>query len=363
MPRYRNIVITGGAGFVGSNLALWLKSRFPEARITAADNLRRRGSETNLPRLRAAGVDFVHCDIRNPEDLRLDAHHDTQTIDLLLECSADPSVLAGYGDAPDYVINTNLLGTVNCLELARRTGADLIFLSSSRVYPVSALNAVATTETASRFVLAPEQTLSGVSARGIAEAFPLEGARSLYGATKLCSELLIQEYSAMYSLRAIINRCGVITGPWQMGKVDQGVFALWMAHHYFRRPLSYIGWGGQGKQVRDLLHVDDLAALIEVQMARFESLAGATFNVGGGLASSLSLLETTDLCQEITGNTVPIQQVTQTRPADLKLYITDIQRVTQTTGWAPQRTPRDTLSAIYDWIREAESAIRHLWLA
>ncbi len=352
------VLITGGAGFVGANLAIWFKSRYPNVHITAVDNLRRRGSETNLPRLREHGVEFVHCDIRNPEDLRFPRRQ----IDLILECSAEPSVLAGYGDAPDYVINTNLMGTVNCLDLARRAKAALIFLSTSRVYPISVLNSLATRESATRFVLAPEQALAGVSEQGISEQFPLEGARSLYGATKLCSELLIQEYGAMYGLQTIINRCGVLTGPWQMGKVEQGVFALWMAAHYFGRELCYLGWGGQGKQVRDLLHIDDLAELLDAQLARLPTLAGATFNVGGGVDSSLSLRETTDLCREITGRTIPIRPVDENRPADVKWYITDNRRVTGATSWAPRRTPRETLTAMYEWLREAEPLVRHLWL-
>lgn len=355
---YRNILVSGGAGFVGSNLALWLKQRSPDARVTVVDNLKRRGSEMNLPRLRQHGIEFLHGDIRNPEDLRFDQRR----IDLILECSAEPSVLAAYGDGPDYVINTNLVGTINCLELARRAGADLVFLSTSRVYPVSSLNTVSTREEETRFVLTSDQAAPGVSAHGISERFPLEGARSLYGATKLCSELIIQEYGAMYGLRFIINRCGVLTGPWQMGKVDQGVFALWMAMHYFERELSYIGWGGTGKQVRDLLHVDDLAELLDIQLANFPTLAGRTFNVGGGVESSLSLLETTTLCQEITGKSVPVRQVPENRPADLKLYITDNSAVTRATGWSPRRTPRETLADIYSWIREQESLVRHIWL-
>jgi CDP-paratose 2-epimerase len=336
-----------------------MKERFPGARVLAADNLRRRGSEANLPRLRDQQIEFVHCDIRNPEDLRLDRFQ----IDLLLECSADPSVLAGFGDAPDYVINTNLVGTINCLELARRTHADVIFLSSSRVYPIEALNALRTQEADTRFVLTPDQPVPGASERGIAEEFPLGGARSLYGATKLCSELLIQEYGAMYSLRAIINRCGVIAGPWQMGKTDQGVFALWMAMHYFHRELSYIGWGGEGKQVRDLLHVDDLARLIFAELEALPALAGSVFNAGGGTASSLSLAETTRLCAEITGNAIPVRTVRENRPADLKLYITDNTRVTEATGWKPKCTPRDTLVDIYEWIQSAEAQVSHLWLS
>jgi CDP-paratose 2-epimerase len=356
--RYSNIPITGGAGFVGSNLAVWLKSRYPDTHVMAADNLRRRGSEANLPRLRAHGIEFLHCDIRNPEDLRLEA----RPLDLLLECSAEPSVLAGYGDAPDYVIHTNLIGTINCLELVRRTGADFVFLSSSRMYPIGPLNRVRVAEGPTRFVLAAEQNLPGISAQGVAERFPLEDARSLYVASKLCSELLIQEYGAMYGLRYVINRCSVITGPWQMGKVDQGVFALWMAMHYFKRELSYVGWGGQGKQVRDLLHVDDLAELLDTQLRDLDRHNGHIYNVGGGVPVSLSLLEATQFCREITGNTIPIAQIDDNRPADLKLYITDTGKVRAATGWQPRHSPMQTLEAIYRWIQENEPHVRNVWV-
>ncbi len=357
MRQYHNILVTGGAGFVGSNLALWLKRRFPDASVIAMDNLKRRGSELTLPRLRQGGVEFQHGDVRNAEDLRLDQRR----IDLIMECSAEPSVLAGYGEAPDYLLNTNLIGTINCMDLARRTGADVIFLSTSRVYPIATLGALKLHEEPTRFALDAEQNIPGASERGISERFPLEGARSMYGATKLCSELLIQEYSAMYGVRAIINRCGVLTGPWQMGKVDQGVFTLWVAMHYFERELSYIGWGGGGKQVRDLLHIDDLADLLALQLARFDELHGQTYNVGGGVESSLSLLETTLLCQQITGKTIPVHAVDSNRPADLALYITDSSRISAATGWRPKRTPEQTLRSIYNWIVAEEATVRHIW--
>ena len=353
---HREVLITGGAGFVGSNLALWFKTRYPELRVIALDNLRRRGSELNLPRLREHGVEFVHGDVRNSEDVRFDARN----IDLILECSAEPSVLAGYGDGPNYVIATNLVGTVNCLELARRAGADMIFLSTSRVYPIAALNAVATEEADTRFTAIPEQKVPGVSERGVSEVFPLDGTRSLYGATKLCSELLIAEYGAMYGLRFVINRCGVLAGPWQMGKVDQGVFALWVAAHRFGRELSYVGWGGTGKQVRDLLHVDDLCELLETQLTRFDNVAGQTFNVGGGVDNSLSLLEATRICQEITGRALSVRSVPETRSADVKWYIGDNQKVAKATGWQPKRTPHDILVSIDNWLAEAGPAVQHL---
>ncbi len=357
MTSYTTILVTGGAGFVGSNLALRMRERFPSARIVAADNLKRRGSEFNLPRLAQRGIEFVHADVREPDDLAFPGI----AFDLILECSAEPSVLAGFDSGPGYLFATNAVGTLNCLEVARRSSADFVFLSTSRVYPIQALEKIMTIERESRFEIASQQSITGVSGAGISEAFPLEGARSLYGTTKLCSELLIQEYADMYGVRYVINRCGVITGPWQMGKVDQGVFALWMGKHYFGQSLKYIGYGGGGKQVRDLISIDDLGELIEIQLAQFDTLSHRLFNVGGGIASSLSLAETTALCEEITGNRVEIERISANRAADIPLYVTDNGRVTHATGWAPKKTPRETLADIYSWIRANEATVAPLW--
>ena len=267
------ILVTGGAGFIGSNLAVGLTARRPGCELVALDNLRRRGSELNLPRLREAGVRFLHGDIRSLDDVLA-----AGDFDAIIECSAEPSVLAGG----DYVVQANLVGAYHCLELARRCGAQFLFLSTSRVYPVAALEALAYVEAESRFELEPAQRLSGASVAGISEDFPLEGARTLYGTTKLAAELLIEEYRAAHGLRAVIDRCGVVAGPWQMGKTDQGVFTHWMLAHHFGRELSYIGFGGSGKQVRDLLHVEDLLDLLERQLDAPERWDGVTVNVGGG---------------------------------------------------------------------------------
>jgi CDP-paratose 2-epimerase len=348
----RRVLITGGAGFVGSSLGLGLAQRYPDWQILALDNLKRRGSELNLPRLKQSGIEFVHGDIRNEEDL------DPAVLapDLILECSAEPSVLAGY-NAPSYVLQTNLVGTINCLELARQTHADFIFLSTSRVYPIAYLSTLNITETATRFELSDQQSLPGVSAHGISEDFPLDKARSLYGATKLASELLITEYADAYGLKTLINRCGVLTGPWQMGKVDQGVFALWMAFHYFHKPLKYIGYGGSGKQARDFLHVADLLDLIDLQIHRLDQIKGEIFNVGGGRENTLSLYETTQLCQAITGHHVDIAPVGETRVGDVPLFITDSRKIMSVMGWQPKRDAKETLTDIYKWIRQFEQQV------
>jgi CDP-paratose 2-epimerase len=341
------VLVTGGAGFVGSGLALGLKAAKADTRVIALDNLKRRGSELNLPRLKSGGVEFLHGDIRNPEDLEA-----IGKVDVILECSAEPSVLAGIDESPAYVVRTNLEGTINCLDLARRHGAAVVFLSTSRVYPIRAIAGLNYTESDTRFELADNQPFPGVSPAGISEAFPLEGTRSLYGATKLASELILQEYREMYGFPAVINRCGVIAGPWQMGKVDQGVVVLWAARHFFEKPLQYIGFGGTGKQTRDLLHIDDLVRLVLYQLDHLEALDGETFNVGGGREVSVSLLELTALCQEATGNTVSISPVAETRAADIPLYITDNWKVTDATGWRPEKNATCIVADIVTWLED-----------
>jgi CDP-paratose 2-epimerase len=348
------VLVTGGAGFVGSSLAIHLAARDRSVRVIALDNLKRRGSELNLPRLRAAGVEFVHGDIRNPEDLEIDVPPD-----LVLECSAEPSVLAGYDSSPAYVLQTNLVGTLHVLELCRRSRASLLFLSTSRVYPIHALERIRLDETATRYEIAAIQdVLEGLSPRGIGERFPLDGARSLYGATKLASELFIEEYAHAYGVQAIVNRCGVIAGPWQMGKVDQGVLALWVARHVYGGDLAYIGFGGTGKQVRDLLHIDDLCDLVSLQIDRFGELAGDVYNVGGGREGSVSLLELTDLCEQATGNRIPIRAIPETRQADIPLYLTDTTKLVNATGWAPQRSIEALVTDTVQWIRSHEDELR-----
>jgi CDP-paratose 2-epimerase len=347
------VLVTGGAGFVGANVAIELASRHADWQVVALDNLRRRGSELSLGRLRRAGVEFTHGDVREPADLEA-----VGTIDALVECSAEPSAIAGLDGGLDHLVHTNLVGAYNCLELARRREAFVVFLSSSRVYPAGPLARLELVETETRFELADEQPFPGVSSEGIAEAFPLEGARTPYGATKLAAELLIAEYVESFGLRATVDRFGVIAGPWQMGKVDQGVFAYWLLAHCFGRPLEYIGFGGTGKQVRDVIHILDVVDLLEDQLARPDHWHGMTANVGGGRAHSVSLLELTELCRELTGKQVDIQPAGTDRPGDIPVYLSDCSRLFAHTNWRPQRGPRAILTDTLAWVTGHEQDVR-----
>ena len=342
------VLITGGCGFVGSNLAVFLATRGMD--VVCLDNFSRRGSEYLAERVISAGCRVVRGDVRCPEDLAKIAG-----ADVLVECSAEPSVLVGSrgGDAR-YLMNVNLVGALNCFEWAREHRSGVVFMSTSRVYPIHRIHSAKYRESETRFQLV--EAGQGLSSQGVSVDCPLDGVRSLYGASKLAAEIVLAEYSAAYDLPCIINRCGVIAGPWQLGKVDQGVFTYWLANHYFKKPLKYIGFGGSGKQVRDLLHVDDLCDLIGRQIQALPNHRAERFNVGGGLAGSLSLMETTGLCREITGNVVEISSEATERPFDLPWYVTDNGNTGEVFGWTPQYTPQDILVSTYEWLKAHEQA-------
>ncbi len=355
--RFRHLLITGGAGFVGANLALNFRRAYPDLRVTAFDSLKRRGGELNLPRLKAAGVEFVHGDVRSPADLA-----ELPPFDLFLDCAAEPSVQAGLHGSPTGVLETNLVGSLHSFEAARRHGAAIVLLSTSRVYPIGRLNGLPFEEGATRFRWIDRGGTAGFSTAGIAEEFSTDGPRSYYGASKLASELVLQEYAANHGVPALINRCGILTGPWQMGKVDQGVTALWVARHYFGVGLRYTGYGGAGKQVRDMLHVDDLFDLLVKQIERAGEWRGQVYNVGGGNEVSTSLCELTETCRRSTGRTIPIANVPETSPVDLRIYVTDARRVQAEYGWKPTRDVPRIVDDIRAWIAANEAQLRPMFV-
>jgi CDP-paratose 2-epimerase len=334
------ILITGGAGFVGSNMALHLKEKFPESEISVLDNLSRKGSHLNLPLLKAQNIEFIQGDIRDREDLEFN---------LMVDCSANPSVLAGI-DSPEEVIQNNLVGTLNCLEQVRKNKAGLLFLSTSRVYSIPDLSSLSIKEQSSRFELTSPFSIPGVSQEGISEEFSTSGHRSFYGSTKLASELMIQEYIQSGMIKGVINRCGVIAGPRQMGKMDQGIISFWLSKYVFGGDLSYIGFNGSGKQVRDILHISDLCNLVEEQIKHIDKHNGQIYNVGGGKENATSLRDLSDTCESITGILKHISVVEATRQYDIPIYITDNSKITRGSNWKPTRSVEDTVQDTYDWM-------------
>jgi CDP-paratose 2-epimerase len=350
------ILVTGGCGFVGSNLAINFKKQFPSSSVVCLDNLKKRGSEASIVRLKSYEIDFIHGDIRNPEDIN------GINTDLIIECSADASVLSSYGSGSKYLLHSNLYGTVNCLELAKNNQAKVVFLSTSRVYPFKRLNNLKLVEEDTRFSYLNKNRNTGVGENGINEFFPLDGPKSLYGASKYASEIIIQEYVDMHNLDIYINRCGVLGGPWQFGTSEQGFIALWVASHYYKKSLKYIGFGGSGKQVRDILHVDDLYHLILSQVTENIIYPGVPYNIGGGLNGSISLLELTKICEKVTGNKILIDSVIKNRKADIPWYVSDCSKILNSCDWMPKKNPTDIVSDVFEWINNNDKLCKRFFV-
>lgn len=351
------IIITGGCGFVGFNLAVHLSEAGHV--VTVLDNLVRKGSETNVPRLRKAGVEFMHGDIRNPEDLA----ELPKNCELLLECSAQPSVVSGYRN-PVYDFRTNVEGVINCLELCRNLGMGMIFLSSSRVFPAAAINNLPRVERETRWDWDPDSQVSVPGfdpVHGIGSNFTMDGAtKTIYGASKAAADYFCQEYADAFGLPVIINRCGVIAGSGQFGVANQGWFTFWAISCLFERPLTYLGY--KGKQVRDIVFIDDLCRLIDVQLERLAMLGGKVWNVGGGRENSISLVEATELMERTFDKRMQVTISDETRKGDMVIYITDNRAVSRELGWQPNVSLAEGADRIARWLRDNRAVLENAGL-
>jgi CDP-paratose 2-epimerase len=334
-------------------MAQELKRRWQDADLVGFDNLMRRGSESNIATLKRLGCAFVHGDVRNPEDLS-----ELPKCDWVIDCAAIPSVLAGVDGGTGQLIAHNLGGTLNLLEKCRRDSAGLLILSTSRVYSIGELSAIALDEGTTRLSIAEARPQPlGCSALGISEAFSTAAPISLYGASKLASEIMALEYGAAFGFPVWIDRCGVIAGPGQFGRIDQGIFSYWIYQWILGRPLSYIGFGGRGLQVRDLVAPSDLANLIDLQLRSPNADAPRVVNVGGGMSRSMSLRELTAFCHRTLGPGPEPGSVPTTRRYDVPLYVTDASLATKSWRWSPAEPIEDTLEAIVRWARSNQDLL------
>jgi CDP-paratose 2-epimerase len=305
------ILITGVCGFVGSTLARAFREHRSSWEIVGIDTLVRAGSEMNRSALRVLGVKVLHGDIRIPSDLE-----SLPSCDWIIDAAANPSVLAGVDGKTSsrQLIEHNLVGTINLLELAR--------------LPVQAQG--------DRFGIPDAASLPrGCSPAGVSEDFSTEPPLSLYGTTKRASELLALEYASTFDLPVYLNRCGVLAGAGQFGKIDQGIFSFWIHSWCRRRPLKYIGFDGTGHQVRDCLHARDLAPLLLRQIEAGAADAPRMVNVSGGVANSASLRQLSDWCGQRFGpHSVAVEKAA--RPFDIPWLILDSGRARQAWEWEPQ---------------------------
>ena len=330
------ILITGGCGFVGSNIAIYLKKNYKNAQIYSLDNLVRKGSRLNKIRLKNHNIKNYNFNIE-----KFDKFKKLPKFNLIIDCCAEPAIEASKRET-NRVFNTNLIGTFNVLKKCLKEKTNIIFLSSSRVYSINKLRGI----TRSLKILKPLKIKKKID-----EKFSVESASSLYGFTKLASEKLIKEFFFETKLKYIINRFGVIAGPWQFGKQDQGFVSLWIAKHLLRKKLSYIGFGGYGHQVRDLLHVDDVCEIIHLQIQRLNKINNETFNIGGGPRNSISLKDLTKRCEVLTNNKIKIKKTPRTSIFDIPYYVTDNKKIHKFYNWSPSKSINDILKDVYFWLK------------
>jgi CDP-paratose 2-epimerase len=359
-----HILITGGAGFVGSELAVRLAAK--NHRVVVMDNLVRRGSESNLEKLARHGVTFVHGDVRNAEDFE----NLPSGIEFVCDTSAQPSVVSGYTN-PVFDITNNSLGVIRVLEFARAHRCPMIFFSTNRVYVVDRLLELPRREAPTRIEwdpgawnkLAPESRQRGFDpVHGVSEEFAIDGGqRSIYGLSKLIADAACQEYARAFDMPIVVNRFGVIAGTGQFAKLDQGWVVWWAIAHYFKLPLKYIGWNG--KQVRDIIFLEDVCALVELQMGQIERFRGDIFNLGGGAANSLSLREGTALLERKLGYGTSFTVEDAIRKADLPIYFTDNRKAAKALNWQPTVSTEQGFDRILAWIRANEDALRARYCA
>ncbi len=329
-----NILITGGCGFIGTNLSIFLNNK--GYKIYTIDNFQRSGSEFNYKILKKYKIKNYNIDISNYSKIKK-----LPKFDIIIDSCAEAAVEVSKNEI-DRVINTNLYGTFNILKKAKKDKAKVIFLSSSRVFSINKLNNLIKNKNIKKSLKIKKK---------VNEKFNTNDPKSIYGFTKLASEMLIEEFSYAFNLKYIINRCGVISGPLQFGKQDQGFISLWIWRHLNKKKLSYIGYGGLGNQVRDVLHIKDLCELIYLQILKFKKIHNDTFNLGGGSKSFISLKNLTKICQKLTGKKIKISSNKKTSIYDIPIYITDNTKISKTYDWKPKKNIFDIVNDTYKWLK------------
>ena len=327
------ILVTGGCGFVGANICLALKKK--SNKVFSLDNLSRKSSVLNFELLKKKGIKNYKIDIFNEKKIQK-----LIKFDLIIDCCAEAAVEVSKKDI-DRVFNTNLIGTFNLLKKAKKDKSKIIFISSSRVNSIIEINNIIGKKNLRKKIKINKR---------INENFDTLKPKSLYGFTKLASELLIEEFSYAFGLKYIINRCGVISGPMQFGKQDQGFVSLWVWKHILNKNLKYIGFGGHGNQVRDVLHIDDLVSLINLQIKKLNKIYNKKICVGGSKKSNTSLKNLSSICQKITGNKLKYTKIKKTSIYDIPYFITDNTAANKIYKWQPKKNIIDIVKDNYKWL-------------
>lgn len=343
------VLIPGGSGFIGSNIAIYLKKKYKNIEIISVDNLSRNTSHLNLPILKKHKIQNIKIDISSNFFLSK-INELNKKFDFIIDCCAEPAVEKSKNDI-DLVFNSNLKSTLNILKLAKVKSSKIIFLSTSRVYSINEINKIFLKKNLKNKL---KKKLT------ICENFPTTSPISIYGFTKISSEMLIKEFSYLYNLKYIINRLGVVSGKGQIGKQDQGFVSLWLWRNLNELPISYNGFGGYGNQVRDILDISDLCKLIDEQMKKISKIYNLTFNVGGGIKNSLSLKELTSFSEKIVKKKIRLFSNKNTSRNDIIYYITDNKKIYSKYKWRVKKNLNEILTDTYNYLLKLKNVLNRL---
>jgi CDP-paratose 2-epimerase len=335
------VLVTGGAGFIGSNLVASLIR--DGHHVTVFDALRRRGTSHNLEWLRSQRHDgrlhFVKGDVRDPEALRAAAGG----VGVIYHLAGQVAVTSSVED-PRTDFEINALGTFNVLEAARRSGCRpvVVFTSTNKVY--GAIEDAAVLECESRYEYPDLPS-------GIPESQPLDF-HSPYGCSKGAADQYVRDYARIYDLPAVVFRMSCIYGPRQFGNEDQGWLAHFMIAALAGKPITIYG---DGKQVRDVLFVDDLVRALRLAVERIDTTAGQVFNIGGGPSNALAVWrEFGGLLAELKGEEIPVCYQPW-RPGDQPYYVSDIRKADRFLGWQPHVDKAEGIRRLWEWVAAHEA--------
>jgi CDP-paratose 2-epimerase len=333
---HSQVLITGGAGFIGINAAEhFLKHG---SNVTIVDNFSRKGSRENALWLRSVypNVEVLEADVReNSTEL----HSAVSRADLILHLAAQVAVTTSVQNPrEDFAINAG--GTLNMLELARASHRDPIFMYSSTNKVYGSLEDVKLREKKLRYDFS-------VLKQGVDEHQPLDF-HSPYGCSKGTADQYVHDYARIYGLRTVVFRQSCIYGPHQFGIEDQGWLAWFMICVLRGKPVTIYG---NGKQVRDVLYVEDLISAYDKAASQINVTSGQVYNIGGGAKNSLSVwYEYGPLLEELFQKKIHVIFESE-RPGDQKIFIADTQKAARDFGWNPKTSKREGITRLYDWIR------------
>jgi CDP-paratose 2-epimerase len=335
----RQVVVFGGAGFIGSNVA---HSYLSEGRrVLVFDSLCRPGVERNLHWLKAqhgARLDVELADIRDPLAVRRALRHAQEVFHFAAQVAVTTSL-----DGPVHDFEVNARGTLNVLEGLRHmdTPASLVFTSTNKVY--GGLPELRFVANGRRY----EPLDTAIRAQGISERCHLDF-ESPYGCSKGTADQYVLDYSRSYGLRTAVFRMSCIYGPRQFGTEDQGWVAHFLIRALKRQPITLYG---DGMQVRDILFVEDLVRALRLAQSHMGEVSGEAFNIGGGPGRTVSLLELLELIEELGGHR-PEVRFEGWRTGDQRYYVSDTRKFQAATGWAPQVGVREGVARLHAWLEE-----------